>query len=107
MVTAEHLEVVAIDSQESCPNVSVRIQVAEIPDVAPLTYQLSVSSSDGCVLSECPMLVSPGERVLNRTLMNGVNYTAMLTVSNDCGPGSIIVPFPAGIQCSLVAIELP
>ena len=97
VVTAEHLEVLFINSQESCPNVSVQIQVAEIPDVAPLTYKLSVSSSDGCVLPECPMLVSPGVRILNMTLMNGVNYTAMLTVSNDCGSGSTTVPFSPGI----------
>ena len=97
MVTTEHLQVLPIDSQESCPNVSVRIQVAEIPDVAPLTYKLSVSSSDGCLLPECPMLVRPGERVLNMTLMDGVNYTAMLTVSNDCGSDNTTVSFPAGI----------
>ena len=97
MVTTEHLRVLPINDQESCPNVSIRIQVDEIQDIAPLTYTLNVSSSDGCVLPECPMLVSPGERVLNMTLLNGVNYTAMLTVSNDCGSNSTIVSFPAGI----------
>ena len=97
VVTAEHLEVRFINSQESCPNVSVQIQVAEIQDIAPLTYKLNASSSDGCVLQECPMLLSPGEKIVNLTLMNGVNYTAMLTVSNDCGSGSTTVSFPAGI----------
>ena len=67
----------------------------EVNDIATLTYKLNVSSSDGCALHECPMLLNPGERVL--TLMNGVHYTAMLTVSNDCGSGSTTVSIHPGM----------
>ena len=87
MVSQSSLQVTNYN-QERCPNVSVTIEIEEIQDVAPLTYKLNVSSSDSCVLQECPMLVSPGVRILNMTLMDGVNYTAMLTVSNDCGSDS-------------------
>ena len=87
-----------INSQESCPNVSVLIQFAEVKDIAPLTYKLTVSSSDGCVLQECPLLLSPGERTLTLTLLNGVNYTATLEVSNDCGSGNTTVSIQPGKQ---------
>ena len=80
-----------IGSQESCPNISVMIQIDEIKDVGTLTYELTVSSSDGCALPECPMQLNPQERVLTITLLNGVNYTAMLAVSNDCGSGNTTV----------------
>lgn len=97
VVTTEHLQILPINSPESCPNISVMIQVGEIRDIAPLTYKLNVFSSDGCALQECPMLVGPGELNLNMTLMNGVNYTAMLTVSNDCGSGNTTVSIQPGI----------
>ena len=87
MVSQSSLQVTNYN-QERCPNVSVTIEIGEIQDIAPLTYKLNVSSTDGCALQECPMLLSPGERILNMTLMDGVNYTAMLTVSNDCGSGN-------------------
>ena len=86
-----------ISSQESCPNISVLIQIVEIQDIATLTYELDVSSSDGCVLEECPMLVSPGERILTVTLVNGVNYTATLEVSNDCGSNRTTVLIQQGM----------
>ena len=82
--------------QGSCPNVSVTIQIDNIEDVAPLTYELTVSSSAGCVLQKCPMVVSPGERVLTVTLLEGVDYTATLEASNDCGPSSTTVPIRPG-----------
>ena len=80
-----------IHSQENCPNISVLIQIDEIKGVGTLTYELTVSSSDGCALPECPMQLNPQERVLTITLLNGVNYTAMLAVSNDCGSGNTTV----------------
>lgn len=80
-----------IHNQESCPNISVLIQIDEIQDVGALIYELTVSSSDGCALPECPMQLNPRERVLTITLLNGVNYTAMLLVSNDCGSGNTTV----------------
>ena len=97
MVSQSSLQVTSYN-QERCPNVLVMIEIEEIQDVAPLTYKLNVSSSDGCVLPECPMLLSPGERILNMTLMDGVNYTAMLTVSNDCGSGNTTVSIHPGMQ---------
>ena len=96
MVTLRSLQTYLTNSQENCPNVSVTIEIEEIIDVAPLTYELNVSSSAGCALQECPMLLSPGERNLNMTLLDGVNYTAMLTVSNDCGSGSTTVSIHPG-----------
>ena len=87
-----------INNQESCPNVSVLIQIAEIKDIAPLTHRLTVSSSDGCALQECPMLLSPGDRTLTLTLLNDVNYTATLEVSNDCGSGNTTVSIQPGKQ---------
>ena len=95
VVTERSLQVTYIN-QERCPNVSVTIEIEEIKDIAPLTYKLIVSSSDGCALQECPMLINPGERILNMTLMDGVNYTVMLTVSNECGYGSITFPIHPG-----------
>ena len=97
-VTERSLQHYFSNSQESCPNVPVTIEIEEIQDIATLTYKLNVSSSDGCVLQECPMLLSPGERIVNMTLMDGVNYTAMLTVSNDCGSGSTAVSIHPGMQ---------
>ena len=86
-----------IISDKNCPNISVLIQVGEIQNIASLTYKLTVSSSDGCVLQECPMLLSPGERIVNMTLLDGENYTASLVVSNDCGSrGTKISIQPAG-----------
>ena len=79
-----------INRQEICPDVSVSIQITQVVGVG-LTYNLTVSSSDGCVLQECPLLVSPGERLLNITLMDGIEYNATLVVSNDCGSGSTTV----------------
>ena len=86
-----------IDNQ-SCPNVSVLIKIAEIQDIATLTYELTVSSFAGCALPECPMLLSPGERILTLTLLNGVDYTATLEVSNDCGSGNTTVLIQPGKQ---------
>ena len=80
-----------IASNENCPNVAVLFVIHEIPDVAPLNYELNVSSSNGCALEECPLLLRPGERVRSVTLMVGVNYTATLVVSNDCGSDSTTV----------------
>ena len=76
-----------ISSKKNCPNISVLIQVGEIQNIAPLTYELTVSSSDGCALQECPLLLTPGQRILTVSLRDGVNYTASLVVSNDCGSG--------------------
>ena len=68
-----------IKDQDSSPNMSVLIQIAEIQHVSTLTYKLNVSSpDDGCVLQECPMLLGRGQRILTLTLMDCVNYTAML-----------------------------
>jgi len=87
-----------ISSQENCPsNVSVLIQFDEIQNLATLTYQLSVLSSDGCALQECPMLLTPGERVMTVTLLDRVDYTATLNVSNDCGSGNTTIPIRPGI----------
>ena len=90
-VTQGMLQHVVITGDENCPNVSVLILIGEIQDIAPLTYKLTVSSSDGCALQECPMLLSPGQRTLTLTLLNGVNYTATLEVSNGCGSNSTTV----------------
>ena len=88
-----------ISSQESCPNnISVLIEIAEIKHIATLTYKLDVSSSAGCALPECPMLLSPRQRILTLTLLNGVNYTATLEVSNDCGSGNTAVSIQPGKQ---------
>ena len=88
-----------ISCQECYPNgISVLIQVDEIQDIAPLTYKLNLSSPDGCVLQECPTLLSPRQRSLTITLLNGVNYTATLEVSNDCGSNNITVPINPGMQ---------
>ena len=73
------------------------IQVDEIQDIAPLTYKLNVSSSDGCVLQECPMMLSRGQRILTITLMNGVHYTATLEVSNYCGINQTTLLIQPGI----------
>ena len=81
-----------IISNENCPNVAVLFLVHERQGVVPLKYELYVSSSDGCALQECPMLLNPGERVLSVTLIDGVEYNATLVVSNDCGSGSTTVP---------------
>lgn len=86
-----------IRSQESCPNVSVLIQIVEIQNLATLTYELTVFSSDGCVLQECPMLLNPEERILIVSLMNGMNYTATLEVSNDCGFNSTTILIQPGM----------
>ena len=86
------------NSQENCPNVPVTIEIEEIQNIAPLTYKLNVSSSDGCVLHECPMLLSPGERIVNMILTDGVEYTALLAVSNDCGSGSTTLSINPGMQ---------
>ena len=86
-----------IISQESCPNISVLIEIAEIKDVATLTYELTVSSAAGCVLPECPMMLNLGQRILTLTLLNGVNYTATLEVSNDCGTGNTTVLIQPGM----------
>lgn len=91
-----------IRSQESCPNISVLIQIDEIQDIATLTYELTVSSSDSCALPECPMQLNPGERVLTITLLNGVNYTATLEVSNDCGTGNTTVSIQPSMYVNLV-----
>ena len=70
----------------NCPNISGVIRVDGIDDVTPLSYELTVSSSDGCAMQPCPMLLTPEQRAgLNFTLLAGVNYTVMLVVSNDCG----------------------
>ena len=87
-----------ISSQENCPsNVSVLIQFDEIQNLATLTYQLSVLSSDGCALQVCPMLLTPGERVMTVTLLDRVDYNATLMVSNDCGSDNTTVPIRPGI----------
>ena len=86
-----------IKSQKNCPNnISVLIEIAEIKHIVTLTYKLDVSSSAGCALPECPMLLSPGQRILTLTLLNGVNYTAMLEVSNDCGSNTTTIPIHPG-----------
>ena len=87
-----------INDLETCPNVSVVLQLDEIEGIG-LTYELTVSSSDGCVLQECPMLLSPGERILKNALLNGVDYTATLVVSNDCGSDSTTVPLQPSLSC--------
>ena len=92
-----------IRSRESCPNISVLIQVDEIADVATLTYELNVSSSDGCVLEECPMLLAPGERV-PITLLDDENYTATLEVSNDCGSNSTTILIQEGMYIRIEAL---
>ena len=78
-------------SNEMCPNVAVLFVIHEMQHVVPLNYELIVSSSDGCTLQECPMLLSRGERIRSVTLMDGVHYTATLVVSNGCGSGSTTV----------------
>ena len=86
-----------IVDKKNCPNISVLIEVGEIQNIAPLIYKLNVSSSDACVLQECPTLLRPGQRILTVTLLDGVNYTASLVVSNDCGSGDASVSIqPAG-----------
>ena len=97
-VTERSLQHYFLNSQESCPNVPVIFEIEEIQDIAPLTYKLNVSSSDGCVLQECPMLLRPGERILSMILTDGVEYTAMLTVSNECGSGSTTLSINPGMQ---------
>lgn len=87
-----------IMSNENCPNVAVLFLAHERQGVVPLKYELYVSSSDGCALQECPMLLSPGDRTLTLTLLNGVNYTATLEVSNDCGSGNTTVSIQPGKQ---------
>ena len=79
-----------ISGQEICPDVSATIQITQVVGIG-LTYELTVSSSDGCVLQECPMLVSPGERLLNITLTDDIEYNATLVVSNDCGSDNTTV----------------
>ena len=96
MVPQESLQYF-ISSQESCPNISVLIRIAEIEDIVPLTYELTVSSAAGCALQECPMLLSPGERIQTLTLLNGVNYTATLEVSNECESNSTTVSIQPGM----------
>lgn len=84
VVSAEILHVSL--NRYDCPNILGKIQVHEIDDVAPLAYELTVSSSDGCALQTCPMLLTPEERTgLNITLRAGVNHTIKLEVYNDCG----------------------
>ena len=95
-ISERSLQYLIDDAKGSCPNVSVTIQIDDIKDVAPLTYELTVSSSAGCMLQKCPMVVNPGERVLTVTLLEGVDYTATLEVSNDCGPSSTTVPIRPG-----------
>ena len=93
-------------SNENCPSVAVLFVIHETQDVVPLNYELNVSSSDGCALQECPMLLSPGERILSVTLMDDVEYNATLVVSNDCGSGSTTVPFqPQGKTGTLCCIK--
>ena len=79
-----------INNQSICPNVSVTIKFNETKGIG-LIYKLTVSSSAGCALQECPMVLSPKERTLNITLSVGVNYTVTLVVSNDCGSDSTTV----------------
>ena len=99
MGTQETLQVF-FTTKETCPNVSLLIQIDEIQNIATLTYELTVSSSDGCVLQECPMLVS--ERIPIITLKDGMDYNATLVVSNDCGSWNITVPIqPRGKICTL------
>ena len=92
-------------SNENCPNVAVLFVIHEVQDVVPLNYELNVSSSDGCALQECPMLLSPGERIRSVTLMNDVEYIATLVVSNDCGSDSTTVAIqPQGKTRTLCCI---
>lgn len=95
MVTQEMLQYFIINT--SCPTISVLIQINEIQDIATLIYRLNVSSYAGCALQQCPMLLSPGQRVLTFDLMDGVNYTATLEVSNDCGSSSTTVLIQPGM----------
>ena len=81
------------------------IEIEEMEDIATLTYKLNVSSSDGCVFQECPMLLKQGQRIVNMTLLNGVEYTAMLTVLNGCGSGSATVLFYPGMYHKLPKID--
>ena len=84
-----------ISSQESCPN-NISVLIQEIKHIGTLTYKLDVSSSAGCALPECPLLLNPGQRILTLTLLNGVNYTATLEVSNDCGSNNTTIPIHPG-----------
>ena len=95
MVTQEMLQYFIINT--SCPSVSVLIQIDEIQHISTLTYKLNVSSSVGCALQECPMLLSPGQRILTVTLTDGVNYTATLVISNDCGSDSTTIQIQPGV----------
>ena len=96
MVPQESLQYF-IRSQESCPSISVLIQIAEIEDIATLTYELTVSSAAGCALQECPMLLNPGQRILTLVLLNGTDYNATLEVSNDCGSNSTTILIQEGM----------
>ena len=92
-------------NQETCPYVSVVLQLEEIEGIG-LNYELTVSSSDGCALQECPMLLSPGERILENALLNGVDYIATLVVSNDCGSDSTTVLLQPSLSCKCEKYKL-
>ena len=105
--TQESLQHFFVSNQEMCPNVSVVILLDEIEGVG-LTHELTLSSSDDCVLQECPMLLTPGERI-NITLMDGVEYTGTLLVSNDCGNDSTLVsihPESKNLMCLFKPVVL-
>ena len=103
------LQYYVIMGNESYPNVSVLILINETQGVVPLTYELNVYSSDGCVLQECPMLLNPGQKTLTVTLMDGEDYNATLVVSNDCGSDSTTIPIQPegkdGIHCIVPLME--
>lgn len=74
-----------------CPRPSIRVRFGEVQSILGLTYKLSISSSVGCALMECPMVLSTEEKDLNFTLNDNVIYTVTLTVSNECGSDNITV----------------
>jgi len=76
---------------ELCPNVLIVVQFDELDSIIRLTYELNVSSSIGCELVECPMLLSTEQRNLSFILRDNVSYTLTLIVLNDCGSDSTTV----------------
>ena len=103
------LQSFVIMGNETCPNVSVLILIDEAQEVVPLTYKLNVSSSDGCVLQECPTLLGPGQKTLIVTLMDGEDYNATLVVSNNCGSDSTTISIQPegkdGVHCIVPLME--
>lgn len=74
-------------TMDFCPNVSIQVQVrfGELESIIGLKYQLDISSSMGCELEECPLLLRTEQENWNFFLRDDVNYTVTLMVLNDCG----------------------